>query len=523
MGKKLAIEHHLIRPNEVIELLEMMGGKNKDNADGCSFLYYTLCTPKINNPNNEKVICGFTNLKMQNDFFDIFTLERFWKKYPYKLNDKVLCDDGLLGVVTKMEWDCEKSDMKYYISFKIPVDNKWYSSKNIICKYIEAMEAIRKKLAIKGHPTRGKEVIELLEMLGGSNDQGYIGTNTWKDEYYFLDNGCIRAYDWCDGIKFTLEEFWEKYPFKIGDKVIDEADGCPGVVCEMKWDEYLSDMKYCVAFGNGIDFGWFANDSINFFKIKKNENLEETQSNQDIDKVVDIFRKEFCECCGSQRCSGQDDELVHCERFKNIMDNSGKPSVENHKMGPKSKLPSKYYEDKLEETQSKREYDELRMPLDDDDKLATEATIMDKKILPPDGYLVGKITRTDNGMLVEYVEKKPKYPTTYEECYDEGNTELHFIYVDKDERDLYESFIQLIRCRNAYWKIAGEQMGLDKPWEPDWTNLDQVKYCIWVDIGEFITMINVRGQHILAFPTEEMRDAFFKNFKKEIEQCKELL
>ena len=523
MGKKLAIEHHLIRPNEVIELLEMMGGKNKDNADGCSFLYYTLCTPKTNNPNNEKVICGFTNLKMQNDFFDIFTLERFWKKYPYKLNDKVLCDDGLLGVVTKMEWDCEKSDMKYYISFKIPVDNKWYSSKNIICKYIEAMEAIRKKLAIKGHPTRGKEVIELLEMLGGSNDQGYIGTNTWKDEYYFLDNGCIRAYDWCDGIKFTLEEFWEKYPFKIGDKVIDEADGCPGVVCEMKWDEYLSDMKYCVAFGNGIDFGWYANDSINFFKIKKNENLEEAQSNQDIDKVIDIFRKEFCECCGSQRCSGQDDELAYCERFKNLMDNSGKPSVENHKMGPKSKLPSKYYEDKLEETQSKREYDELRMPLDDDDKLATEATIMDKKILPPDGYLVGKITRTDNGILVEYVEKKPKYPTTYEECYDEGNTELHFIYVDKDERDLYESFIQLIRCRNAYWKIAGEQMGLDKPWEPDWTNLDQVKYCIWVDIGEFITMINVRGQHILAFPTEEMRDAFFKNFKKEIEQCKELL
>ena len=52
MGKKLAIEHHLIRPNEVIKLLEMMGGKNTDNADGCSFLYYTICTPKINNPNN---------------------------------------------------------------------------------------------------------------------------------------------------------------------------------------------------------------------------------------------------------------------------------------------------------------------------------------------------------------------------------------------------------------------------------------------------------------------------------------
>lgn len=29
-----------------------------------------------------------------------------------------------------------------------------------------------KKLAIKGHPTRGKEVIELLEMMGGINDRG---------------------------------------------------------------------------------------------------------------------------------------------------------------------------------------------------------------------------------------------------------------------------------------------------------------------------------------------------------------
>lgn len=527
MGKKLAIENHLIRPNEVIELLEMMGGKNKDNADGCSFLYYTLCTPKINNPNNEKVICGFTNLKMQNDFFAIFTLEKFWKKYPYKLDELVLCDDGLLGVITKMEWDCEKCDMKYYISFNPPmsfdipvVDNKWYSSKNIKCKFMEVK--IKKKLAIKGHATRGKEVIEMLEMMGGINDQGYIGTNTWKDEYYFLDNGYIRAYDWCDGIKFTLEEFLMKYPFKVGDKVIDEADGCPGVVCEMKWDEDVSDMKYCVAFGNGIDFGWFANNSINFFKIKKDENLEETQSNQDIDK--DVFRKEFCERCGSQRCSGQDDELEYCERFKNLMDNSGKPFVENHKM---------------EEIKSKRKYDELRMPLDDDDKLATEATIMGKRILPPDGYLVGKITQTDNGMLVEYVvEKKPKYPTTYAECcdvlsiapyynlrfytYEHGYNEYATTNKLCSLQDKLNILGKLIICRDAYWKIAGEESELDKPWETDLENEEQ--YCIQNYNKQIIkSKTNTAFNKKLVFPTEEMRDAFYENFKDLIEQCKELL
>jgi hypothetical protein len=31
------------------------------------------------------------------------------------------------------------------------------------------------------------------------------------------------------------------------------------------------------------------------------------------------------------------------------------------------------------------------------------------------------------------------------------------------------------------------------------------------------------NNHILIFPTPEMRDAFYENFKKEIEECKELL
>ena len=394
-----------------------------------------------------------------------------------------------------------------------------------------------KILAIKGHATRGKEVIELLEMLGGINDEGYVGTNTWKDEYYFLDNGYIRAYDWCDAIKFTLEEFLMKYPFKVNDKVIDKADGCPGVVCEMKWDEDVSDMKYCVAFGNGIDFGWFANDSIEL--CKENENLEETQSNQDIDKVVDNFRKEFCKRCGSQRCSGQDDELEYCERFKNLMDNSGKPSDKNHKMGPKSKLPSKYYEDRLEEIKSKREYDELRTPLDDDDKLATEVTIMGKRILPPDGYLVGKITQTDNGMLVEYVNKKPKYPTTYAECCEVlvgrkpnpneisfDKMELCLVDLDNTQSIDFQAphlfqlngLFRLLMCCKAYWKIAGEEMGLGKPWEPDWDKLSTNHEFIVIEKGCF-----TYSSRLLVFPTEEMRDAFAENFKDLIEQCKELL
>ena len=237
-----------------------------------------------------------------------------------------------------------------------------------------------------------------------------------------------------------------------------------------------------------------------------------------MENIKDEFRKEFCECCGSQRCSGQDDELVHCERFKNLMDNSGKPSVKNHKMGPKSKLPSKYYEDRMEETQSKREYDELRMPLDDDDKLATEATIMGKRILPPDGYLVGKITQTDNGMLVEYVEKKPKYPATFEECLNMLYCKSILRHIIGHKAELLLNLEKLLICRDAYWKIAGEEMGLDKPWKPDWDNLSTNHEFIKINKGCF-----TYSSRVLVFPTTEMRDAFYKNFKDLIESCKELL
>ena len=123
------------------------------------------------------------------------------------------------------------------------------------------------------------------------------------------------------------------------------------------------------------------------------------------------------------------------------------------------------------------------------------------------------------------VKKKKEYPKTYGGCCDT-------LYRNSRHDECYEAclqgypmqtFARLLICRDAYWKIAGEEMGLGKPWKPDWTDLDQLKYCIWVDVGEFITMTNVRGQHILAFPTEEMRDAFKENFDPDIEICKEFL
>ena len=82
---------------------------------------------------------------------------------------------------------------------------------------------------------------------------------------------------------------------------------------------------------------------------------------------------------------------------------------------------------------------------------------------------------------------------------------------------------KLLICRDAYWKIAGEQMGLEKPWEPDWKDCDENKYCIYITESEIKTGMFRYDNQILAFPTKELRDAFYENFKDLIEECKEFL
>ena len=92
------------------------------------------------------------------------------------------------------------------------------------------------------------------------------------------------------------------------------------------------------------------------------------------------------------------------------------------------------------------------------------------------------------------------------------------------KHELLFNFQNLIICRDAYWKIAGEQMGLGKPWEPKYEAFtDNTFFTIQTFNGEVDKSATSHRNSILAFPTIEMRDAFFDNFKDLIEQCKELL
>jgi hypothetical protein len=106
-------------------------------------------------------------------------------------------------------------------------------------------------------------------------------------------------------------------------------------------------------------------------------------------------------------------------------------------------------------------------------------------------------------------------------CFADGqSTEVDYLYSNKT---LLNNLNKLIICLDAYWKIAGEEMGLDNPWEPDWKHLNRKFYCIYNSKNNIVKNVTYGENKILAFPTEEMRDAFYENFKDLIESCKELL
>ena len=79
------------------------------------------------------------------------------------------------------------------------------------------------KIAIQGHPTRGEEVIQILESLGGKNREELTGRRI--SYYYFINcNGNIDLnlkINLLNRKLYTLEEFKKEFPFKIGDKVTD--------------------------------------------------------------------------------------------------------------------------------------------------------------------------------------------------------------------------------------------------------------------------------------------------------------
>ena len=288
------------------------------------------------------------------------------------------------------------------------------------------------QLAIKGHPTRGEEVIEILEMMGYFNFHDYTA-DTDSLCFYGCEITNRVYYDWVnsceDMLIFTLEDFLEKFPYKVGDKV-RTIYGKIGIISKPIW----SNRDECIRYELEADTDSFY--FVNELQPYKEETME-IKPNQIKNKnaFIDIANAEYNDVNTIELlCSDMFDvEIIH------------------------------------------------------EDKIVLK-------------------------------RKKPQYPKSYDECVDMFN-----FTVETANLETFKALRELIYCRNSYWKIAGEQMGLGEPWEPDWESESTPKYTISQAKNKIRFLKAHEYNHILSFPTAEMREAFYENFKYLIESCKELL
>lgn len=290
-----------------------------------------------------------------------------------------------------------------------------------------------KILAIKGHKTRGKEVIEILEMLGGKNKFNFRGN---EDKWLVL-NGNIQQTDFLFNEEgFTLEEFLEKYPYKVGDKVQYKGSTSCGsiyVIEKMLWEN--NQIKYIIY-----------NPWRNIPKCTVTVTAEDLQ-----------------------------------------------PFKENENANQEN-----------------------------------ETTQINLNHPCFDGYNKVELIIPDNWEFKELEGKifgiRKQYPRTYEECSKILQTSCTRVSAPGYRECQISYFQELLICRDAYWKIAGEEMGLSGSWVPE----NPAKHYIFVidNFGGMIRkneVVSKTVNRILFFPTKEMRDAFFENFKDLIENCKEFL
>lgn len=415
-----------------------------------------------------------------------------------------------------------------------------------------------KKLAILGHKTRSEEVIELLKMLGGRET---FGLSCEKPDrfYYVSDEFIYWDYDDPSIVEnkfevFTLEKFLEKFPFKVGDFVRIPEYESEVRICKMKWTSF-SDIDYLVY--RNDDEEWYTAYEL----LEYNDNPNKTRD---------------CKKCGlhfgSVRCFGidcphnapksyavglKDGEVIKCGINEEIVMNEIKPLFKTGDIVKLKGCPDKnifwIVMDVIEDGYIFN--DGKKYPFDDQhhyEKTNREVINMTKETITPAPDITANITDKNNcdiacpdgyefydetgnliGNKVMMRPKKPKYPTSYSDCCDilgfknRNKTEQQFLNsCDLYDAELMTKLSMLKVCRDAYWKIAGEELGLGKPWKPNFgkyihynINFYLYKDSFVLHKGEYHSPYN----RILVFPTEDMRDAFYENFKDLIEYCKEML
>ena len=303
-------------------------------------------------------------------------------------------------------------------------------------------------LGIKNEIEKIEDIVNVFKCLGAKDDFEYfikqrrLESNSYStliDEYIYMEED-NELYVLCGNddeelIYMTYDEFHEKYPYTVGDKVIyiKYGDNTPHIITQMKWT------------GTTVEYT--------------------------LDNSLECLKKDLKPCL-----------YLTKEEVKEIF--IVKP------------------EDNMLKT----------INLKDCDLDEIELELGDYEIINRDGKTYA-------------VRKKPSYPISYTQCCRMLGEREEDNYTTGYKSQLFTDLHDLYICRDAYWKLAGDILKLDKPWEPDYTNSrPESLYAIYTVSNEVRKQqLYVNKNTLLVFPTEEMCEVFYENFKPLIEKCKHFL
>lgn len=105
------------------------------------------------------------------------------------------------------------------------------------------------KLHILGDKKHALKILKIFENLGYKNPHHFSGDSEWYT-YTWNDNGVVDMKAMQDGdVKMTYQEFIDKYPHTVGDKV--QSEQSIYIIQKMRWNSTTNTIEYYVANGIG--------------------------------------------------------------------------------------------------------------------------------------------------------------------------------------------------------------------------------------------------------------------------------
>ena len=160
-----------------------------------------------------------------------------------------------------------------------------------------------KILAIKGSPEHGAEVIKVLEMLGGKNTSlnPAIDCNPLAVYSIYGDSHTIVMTSVANTAKnntfavYTINEFKEKFPFKVGDVVAIPEYESDVRITEMFWDGfeihyvvYRNDEKEIYSAAELLEYNEDVTDTFTHHTFNKTEEPANTVNYAQLGKTVAV-------------------------------------------------------------------------------------------------------------------------------------------------------------------------------------------------------------------------------------------